>query len=43
VPNGMFNIFMTCTTIHFHFLHKLGPCINQTTNLHSILTMRQRQ
>jgi hypothetical protein len=33
----MFNILMTYTTIHFHFLHKLGLCISQTTNLHSIL------
>ncbi len=35
VPNCMF--LMTYTTIHFHFLHKLGLCIGQTTNLHSIL------
>ncbi len=34
----MFNILMTYNTIHFHFLHKLGLCINQTTNLYSILT-----
>jgi hypothetical protein len=37
VPNCMFNILMTYTTIHFHFLHKLGFCISQATNLHSIL------
>jgi hypothetical protein len=27
VPNCMFNILMTCMTIHFHFLHKLGLCM----------------
>jgi hypothetical protein len=37
VPNCMFNILLTYTTIHFHFLHKLGLCLGQTTNLHSIL------
>jgi hypothetical protein len=35
VSNCMFNILLTCMTIQFHFLHKLGLCISQTTNLHS--------
>jgi hypothetical protein len=38
VLSCMFNILMTCTTIHFHFLQKFGRCINQTPNLHSIPT-----
>jgi hypothetical protein len=34
VSNCIFNILMTCMTIHFHFLHKLRLCINQIPNLH---------
>jgi hypothetical protein len=32
----MFNIFMACTTIHFHFLHKLGLNISWTLYCYSI-------
>jgi hypothetical protein len=38
VSNYMFSIFMTCTTIHFHFLHKLGLGISWTLNFYSIPT-----
>jgi len=33
VPNCIFSILMTYMTMQFHFLHKLGLCINQTPNL----------
>jgi hypothetical protein len=34
----VFDIFMTYTTIHFHFFHKNVLGISQTPNLHFILT-----
>ncbi len=38
VSCGVFNILMTCTSIHFQFLHKLGFGISQTLDFHSIAT-----
>jgi len=43
IPSCMFNILMAYTTIHFHFLHKSGLCISQTTNFLPYWQVRQWQ